>query len=127
MPDSPDPTTRGSAAGPTPAELLDARHDDPDPTGPLTDYEPHESAATEGAAMTTAVAERARKDLMKRHAHEWEMETVSTAAHLIGEVVERTDRTYAAALREIDQAASAFDHDSVRQHVLDALQRALHA
>lgn len=77
--------------------------------------------------MTTAVVERARRDLMKRHAHEWEMETVSTAAHLIGEVVERTNRTYAAALREIDQAASVFDDDRMRQHALDALQRALHA
>lgn len=77
--------------------------------------------------MTTAVVERARKALMKRHHDEWTMETVSNAAHLIGEVVEQTDRTYATALREVDQAVSGFDHDSIRQHALDALRRALHA
>lgn len=38
----------GSAAGPKPAELLDAKHDDPDPTGALTDYEPEWGAWTIG-------------------------------------------------------------------------------
>lgn len=74
-----------------------------------------------------ALVERMRRDLMYRHSEEWSMETVSCAAHLIAEVVAVTGRSTKRAFREVEGVVALFDHDSVRQRVIEALHDALYA
>ena len=79
----------------------------------------------ETAALDQTIVEWARHALMVRHSQNWEMETVSNAAHLIAEVSAQTGRAQGAVLADIERVISLFHYDSVRQRALDALREAL--
>jgi hypothetical protein len=81
--------------------------------------------STETDELDRELVEEMRAALMRCHHHDWEMETVSNAAHLIAEVVAQTGRGAGVVLDQIDAAVSLFDYDSVRQRALDALRAAL--